>query len=109
MQQPAKELLNTQLNADQESIDNKDSSNKKLIERERVENTPFWLITTEQGSWIAMGGYRITEVKGREEVLEEVGYISWDMIVRIAAIVAQDTLQRHIAGEPGEEDKKGSA
>lgn len=106
--QPAKELLNTQLNADQESIDNK-SSSKQLIEREPVEGTPFWLITTAEGSWIAMGGYRMTEVGSRDEVLEQVGYINWTMVVRIAAIIAQDTLLRHTAQSQEPEGQRTNA
>lgn len=57
------ELLDTSQNV--ENTDNKNlnykEENTQTVTREEVENTPFEIIGTEQGYFLAMGNNRLTE------------------------------------------------
>ena len=64
-----KELLNTQMNV--EEVNNSDSS--KLVEIENIEDTPFKMVTTEEGTFAAYGNNRITEYMSKEELLKKKG------------------------------------
>lgn len=54
----------------------------KIIEREQIPDSPFTLITIDEGSFIAMSKYRITDYyKTKEEALEQVNVANWDFLV----------------------------
>jgi len=73
------ELLNTQTSA--EVQDSKQSS--QLIEREKFDDNPFELVTTEEGTFIALGSYRLTEFMNIEEAKEKILNKPWDLIISV--------------------------
>ena len=73
------ELLNTQTSA--EVQDSKQSS--QLIEREKFDDNPFELVTTEEGTFIALGSYRLTEIMNIEEAKEKILNKPWDLIISV--------------------------
>lgn len=80
-----RELLNTQLNAD-ETL-NKDSG--ELIHREKIENTPFYLVGTEEkGYFLTMGKYKLTENQPtKQQALNDLTNERWNIVMRMSAII----------------------
>lgn len=73
------ELLNTQTSA--EVQDSKQSS--QLIERETLDGTPFEIVTTEEGTFVALGSYRLTEFMSKEDAKEKILNKPWDLIISV--------------------------
>lgn len=63
------ELLNTQSNAEENNSSQFGDTNTELIQRWRVYNTPFTIIKNEQGWFVVMGEYRLTEIFETENEL----------------------------------------
>lgn len=68
---------------------NSDSKSSELIERFELENSPFTIITTEEGSFGAMGKYRITEPGLKEDIEKELNEITWNRIVQVMLILLE--------------------
>lgn len=85
------ELLNTQTSVEQQ--DSKLSS--ELIEREKFDDNPFELVTTEEGTFIALGAYRLTDYMQKDEAIEMVKNRHWDLIIRLNLALA-DVQKRFI-------------
>lgn len=82
------ELLNTQLNAEETH-----KENSSLFDSEPVVNTPFTMVTTETGTFLTMGNYRITEpYQTKEEAKDQLNNI-WDIMLKLAIIVAQTEIK----------------
>lgn len=80
-----KELKNTEQN-----VKNEDSlnSNYELVRRTEIKDTPFTVITTEEGSFIVMGKYRLTEpFKTEEEAMDEGEKMTWNRIVQVVMLL----------------------
>lgn len=74
----AQDLLNTQSNTE------KTHKGESLIERRKVEGTPFHIIKHEEGFFIAMGKFRLTkETETEEETLSKLETEKWDIIGRM--------------------------
>lgn len=73
------ELLNTQTSAEQQ--DSNQSS--QLIERETLDGTPFEIVTTEEGTFVALGSYRLTEFMSKEDAKEKIQKKHWDLIISV--------------------------
>lgn len=83
MKEKQKDILNTQSNAEETP-----KQNSLIIEREQIENTPFWTLKTEEGWFLVMGDYRVTEVyETKEEVLECLERDKWKIVLHLAIIV----------------------
>lgn len=85
------ELLNTQLNV--EGTPNSPSG--KLIEREQMKDTPFWIIGTEENGYFGtLGKYQITEKFPTKQAVENhVETKVWEIIMKVAGIVANDMIE----------------
>ncbi len=73
-------------------VSNKDSNSKKeeLIKREDIKDSPFTVITTEEGSFGSMGKFRITELyKKPEEVKKELAKMTWNRIVQVMLLLME--------------------
>lgn len=79
MKQTNTELLNTQTSVEQQ--DSKQSS--QLIERETLDGTPFEIVTTEEGTFVALGSYRLTEFMSKEDAKEKIQKKHWDLIISV--------------------------
>ena len=83
MKQENTELLNIQTSA--EKADSKNYS--ELISREKFLE-PFELVTTEEGTFVALGSYRLTEFMSKEEAGEKILTKSWDLIISLNLALA---------------------
>jgi hypothetical protein len=75
-----------------------DNSPSSLINQEPVENTPFTLITTNEGSFCAMGLYRITEIyPSKDEAISKATSLTWNNLVTVMMIIAEKMKSTSIA------------
>lgn len=72
---------------------NNSGSNYELIKREQVEGTPFMIITTEHGSFIALGQYRITEDLKKEQLLQMIEDKDWTLYLAAASAITELTIK----------------
>lgn len=73
----------TQMNV--KEVDNKESS--ELINREKVKDSPFDIITINDESFGVMGDYRITEKGTRDEIKKELEKITWNRLIQVIMIL----------------------
>lgn len=87
------DLLNTQSNAD----GTHNSTYSKLIEREPMQNTPFWIIgTEEEGYFATLGKYQITEkFPTKQAVKDHIDTQVWEIIMKIVGIIASDMIMEN--------------
>ena len=68
----------------------KNEENEKMIERTELENSPFIVVTTEEGSFGTLGKYRLTEVyKDKQKCIDEMHDITWNRIIQVVSLVNQ--------------------
>lgn len=66
-----------------------DNKNYSLIEKTDVEDTPFMIISTEEGHFIVMGENRLSEpYKNKAEALTAAKKITWNRIVQVILIIS---------------------
>lgn len=73
----------------QSSADTKDKENSPLLTRDKIENTPFWIVGNDElGYKITWGKYSFNEepVKGYELALEWFETHTWQIILHLIAI-----------------------
>lgn len=64
------------------------NSNFELVKRTEIADSPFIVITTEEGSCGVMGNYRLTEIYATEqEAIDEVQKITWNNIIRVVSCI----------------------
>lgn len=87
-----RDLLNTQNNTEETH-----NLNSKLIEREQMEDTPFWIIGNEEtGYFGVMGKYQITEkFPTKEGVKNHIETKIWDIMMKVVSIITQAMLEEH--------------
>lgn len=75
------ELLNTQMNAEDP---NKENSGK-LIEREQIPGSPFWIIGDEEkGYFLAFNKWQLTEyMRTKQDIKENLETNKWDIILKL--------------------------
>lgn len=67
-----------------------------LIDREQIKNTPFEIISTEQGSFMCMGKYRFTEaMKTKAEVKKYFEAHTYDIILQMIMSVHQELTKKN--------------
>lgn len=72
----------------------KQDSSEKLIERERMENTPFVLIKEEEGYFLTLGQYKVTETKETREEIEELitgDKTNWEFLMTVIGTIIEIT------------------
>lgn len=89
-----RDILNTQNSAEETPNSN---SIKQLNEREKMEHAPFWIIGNEEEGYMGtLGKYQITErFPNKESVQQHFETEMWNMIIKIAGIVAADLIEQH--------------
>lgn len=60
--------------------------NYSIQNREEIENTPFHLVTTTEGCFIAMGNNRISDITSKEECEKQVQEKNWKLVLIAAAV-----------------------
>lgn len=86
------ELLQSQTNTE-----NPNSTSSKLIEREQMNDTPFWIIGNQENGYIGtLGKYQITEnFPTKEAVTQHIETKVWEIMLKIAGIVAADLIEQN--------------
>ena len=78
-----------ELNMNVEGMDSK-KSGEELVKRERIDNSPFEVVTVDGYSFGAMGDYRVTEkCNSIEEVKEELSEITWNRVIQVVMILQE--------------------
>lgn len=86
---PQKDILNTQ-NSTEENHTNNSNSN---YEREQIENTPFWVIgTQEEGYNLIMGKWKLTTTphKTKNDLKLWMNKNKWNLILTMIICATQD-------------------
>ncbi len=64
--------------------------NTEMVKREDVPNSPFVVVTVEEGSFGTLGKWRITELcKTSKEVFDDLSVISWDRVIQVIQLILQ--------------------
>lgn len=93
MQKPTQTKQSEQLNI-QENVENNHNKQSSLIEREKIEGTPFTLITLNEEYFMVMGDYKVTETtKTKEEQIQKLESEKWLLIMHIC-IVALERMKK---------------
>lgn len=95
---PANEQLNTQLYAGEENT-HKETFSTQLVEREKIENSPFEIIgNKDHGYFAAFGKYRITEkFENMQLVKDYLESHKWEVVVNlILTLIDVDRTYREI-------------
>lgn len=67
------------------------NSKEELIQRIEVKDTPFTVVTTEEGSFGCMGKWRLTEVKETQrEIKEELAAMTWNRILQVTMLLCEE-------------------
>lgn len=85
------DILNTQESLNTQTNAKENQNNSQLISKEQIEKTPFEIITSEEGSFLAIGHYRLTETTSKENIMQHLLTNQWDIIINLinATIHAQ--------------------
>lgn len=94
MQQHSTKTAQEQQSHTPKSAENNPKENSsEIIEREQIENTPFWILKTEEGYFLVMGKYRLSETYPTQiHVLTYLQDNHWQIILTLCTIVYK-TLQ----------------
>ena len=86
------------MSKEQNYVGLKNNSNSSKSVFETIEGTPFRLIgSDENGFAIAYGRYRVTDIKPTtDEALQELVNQQWNILARMAGIIADLTLDKHL-------------
>lgn len=89
------DILNTQKYVEENQ--NKQHSSTELIHKEPIENSPLWIIGNEEtGYFVSIKNYRLTELyKTIEEAKDRLRIESWNIIVRLTAIIMEIITEEH--------------
>lgn len=67
---------------------NEKQNNSQLISHEELENTPFTITTDEEGSYLRLGNYRLTErLKTHDQVIDFLYENQWNTIVNLICAI----------------------
>lgn len=87
---------NMQEQSNTESNAQENGNNSQLITRNEIKGTPFDIITTEEGSFLAIGHYRLSEIIiDIKELLRRVEEKDWHTMINLitATIKAQQRME----------------
>lgn len=90
---PQGDILRTQLGVDEPH----NSTYSKLLEREPMEDTPFWIIGSEkEGYFATLGKYQLTEkFPTKDGVQNHIDTKVWDIVMKVVGIVASELITEH--------------
>ncbi len=79
--------------------------NTEMCKREDVPNSPFVVVTVEEGSFGTLGKWRITEIKQNSaEVFDELSTLSWNRIIQVMTLLMRAKDEGLINKEDSNED-----
>lgn len=86
------DIQNTEVQSNTHTNARENQSNSQLISKTEIEGTPFEIISTEEGHFLAIGRYRLTETTlNKNNIIEQLENKTWDIIINLinATIHAQ--------------------
>ena len=73
-------------------LDNQTNQNTELIKRTDIPNSPFIIVSTEEGHFGALANYKMTPTYGTEkEVLDDLGDVTWNKITNLIIVLIEKT------------------
>ena len=64
---------------------------EELVKRTDIVDSPFVVVTTEEGSFVTMGKYRLTEpFESEEEAIINGSEITWNRIIQVLMLINQE-------------------
>ncbi len=63
---------------------------EELVKRQDVPDSPFTIVTTEEGSFLTMGKYRISEPADLKEIIKESKKITWNRLIQVMMLVGEN-------------------
>lgn len=63
--------------------------NTEIIKRNVIHDTPFTIITTDEGSFIAMGRYRVSDLMSEDQCLERILAKDWNLLISAIGIITE--------------------
>lgn len=69
------------------NVPEKENNSNSLIKRIEVINTPFRIIETEKGSFIALGDQRLTDYITTKECYKMINERSWELLLTVMTVV----------------------
>lgn len=81
-----------------------DTRNSELVSRETIPGTPFTIVGTDQGYFLAMGQFRLTEYfETRDIVIDEIDAEAWNLVLQmITAVLNAEKRLENVKKEVGE-------
>lgn len=83
------EKQSTQEESSTNAQNKENSVNYSVINREQVENSPFWIITIEDKKhFIALGNTRCTEpTENKEELIQMIEEKDWNLLFQVIVVI----------------------
>ncbi len=63
---------------------------EELVKREDVKDSPFTIVTTEEGSFLTMGKYRLSEPDELDKIRKESKKITWNRLIQVMMLVGEN-------------------
>lgn len=74
----------------QNSTEETHNQNSTLNEREKIEDTPFWVVKQEEKWFITLGEYRVSQIKeSKDEALKTLEENKWDLVIHMVIIISE--------------------
>jgi len=65
-----------------------ETQNEEMIKRTEIPNSPFMVITTKEGSFGALGNYKLTENYSTEkEAINATQAMTWNRLIQVMSLV----------------------
>ena len=61
----------------------------RIVDREALPYSPFTLVTIEEGCFIGMGPYRLTDIGKREDIVAMYESRNWDLIMAAVSVLQE--------------------
>lgn len=68
----------------------------ELIKREPVEGTPFTKVTTDRGTFIGMGQYRLTEFLESDQIQDILLTKDWNFLLAVVSVVVENIVNQNL-------------
>lgn len=59
---------------------------RQIVNVQPIDNTPFSIVTIEEGSFVALGKYRLTDYMSPDECLEKAKVDNWEFLLSVMQV-----------------------
>jgi hypothetical protein len=69
-------------------VELQDNPSYPLVDVEKIEGTPFHVVSDENGHIVAIGKYRLSEIlENKEDAIELIDSKNWNLIMNLIALI----------------------